>query len=190
MIKKTLLIALFAAFTAAMQAAVFNNSNGYVIGHITTCTGLINEYPADSTNWFYRKTHSVVQYWVYMLFPSGGQGKSATFKPNLFVNPYSFYSGTGKYKSETNFVFENKWVSPSGKVICSKVMSWDKKTANKRVNVDGKEFIPYVFANFIGISMPAKDNGQEALPDEEGLYHVELYVNGELAAVTFFEMKD
>jgi hypothetical protein len=35
-----------------------------------------------------------------------------------------------------------------------------------------------------------KENGQDKLPDEQGLYHIDLYINGELAAITFFEMKD
>jgi hypothetical protein len=190
MFKKNLFILLFTCVFCTIFAGSFNSSTGYVMGHITTCTGLINDYPADSTNWFYRKNHSVVQYWVYMLFPAGPVSGASVLKPHHFVNPYNFYSGTGVFKSENNYTFENKWVSPSGKILCEKIVTWDKKSANKRVNVGGVECVPYVFANYAGISMPAKENGQTALPDEKGLYHVELYVNGELAAVTFFEMKD
>lgn len=178
------LVVVFAAFAAASER------QGYLSGHITTCTGLINDYPADTTNWFFRAQHKVVQYWAYFLFPSGGEMSSAKSRQYLFINPYEFYSGGSKYKDENNYVFENKWISPSGKVICEKVMSWDKSTSKKDVTVENKKYIPYIFANYVGITAMEKDNGQERLPDEQGLYHIDLYINGELAAVTFFEMKD
>ena len=65
-----LLLALLFLPTAASYGT-FNSSSSYILGHITTCTGFINNYPADSTNWFYRKNHNVVQYFAYLLFPTG-----------------------------------------------------------------------------------------------------------------------
>jgi hypothetical protein len=81
-------------------------------------------------------------------------------------------------------------MSPSGKVIFDKVANWDKSTSKDVLLVDGKKYVAYIFANFTGIKEIEKDNGQEMALDEQGLYHINLYINGELAAVTFFEMKD
>jgi len=174
-------LALAAVLLAFSAPAFTAEHQGFLSGHITTCTGLINDYPADTTNWFYRAQHKVVQYWAYFLFPSGGEMSTAKSRQYLFVNPYEFYSGGSKYRDENNYVFENKWISPSGKVICEKVMSWDKSSSKKEVLVDGKKYIPYIFANYSGITAIEKDNGQERLLDEQGLYHIDLYINGELA---------
>ncbi len=163
----------------------------YLFGHATTCTGLINMYPADSVNWFFRTQHSVVQYYVYMLFPqNSGEVKSPRDRNYLFLNTYKLYSGAGISGSEDSNVFENVWISPSGKVICRKVVSWQKSGSDKKISVDGKSYIPYIFSNYIGIREENKENGQEKLPDEKGLYHINLYLNGRLVSITFFEMKD
>lgn len=66
---------------------LFCQENKYVLGHITTCTGLINNYPADSTNWFYRKNHKVVQYFAYILFPVAKNIIKITERKYLFINP-------------------------------------------------------------------------------------------------------
>ncbi len=162
----------------------------YLIGHITTCSGLINNYPADSTNWFYKNKHKVVQYFVYFLFRTGGQAARTGNRYYNFVNPFEYYSGASRYYDEENFVFENKWVSPSGRVICEQVVSWNRYDTEKNVRVDNKQYVPYAFANYIGIKDLYTENGQTGLPKEKGLYHINLYVNGDLAAVTFFEIKD
>ena len=186
--------------TALLPFAVFAGPDApYTLGLITTCSGLINNYPADSTNWFYRQKHTVVQYFAYFLFPYSGStnaaGAAARDRYYLFVNPYELYSGGGTAgpggaADEDNFSFENKWVSPSGKVICEKVLSWTKSSSDNRVQVDDKQYVPYAFANFIGINQTFTENGQDGMPSEKGLYHVDIYVNGGLAAITFFEMKD
>jgi hypothetical protein len=175
---------------ALAAPAAASECQGYLSGHITTCTGLINNYPADTTNWFFRAQHKVVQYWAYFLFPTGGDNPGRKSKQYLFINPYEMYSANSKYRDDNNYVFENKWMSPSGKVICDKVANWDKSTSKDVLLVDGKKYVAYIFANFTGIKEIEKDNGQEMALDEQGLYHINLYINGELAAVTFFEMKD
>lgn len=194
--KKIMLLLLTALLP--VTAAFGGSKDPYVLGLITTCSGLINNYPADSTNWFYRQQHTVVQYFAYFLFPASagaGGGTSASGKKDkyyLFINPYEMYSAGGSAMTgdEDNFSFENKWVSPSGKIICEKVLSWAKSSSDKKVAVDDKQYIPYAFANFIGINQTFTENGQDGMPSEKGLYHIDIYVNGELAAITFFEMKD
>lgn len=175
------------------MAAVTLYSAPYMIGHITTCSGLMdNSYPADSTNWFYRNQHRAVQYWAYILFPAGtAVNTNIKNKYYLFVNPYELYSGGAQGETGgDDYSFENKWFSPSGKLICEKIMSWKKSSSDKRVTAGGRQYIPYTFADFIGINQTFPENGQDAIPSEQGLYHIELYINGELASVTFFEMKD
>ncbi|HRU39045.1 MAG TPA: hypothetical protein P5511_04150 [Candidatus Goldiibacteriota bacterium] len=179
----------------AVNPAAFGGvADSFIIGHITTCSGLMdNSYPADSTNWFYRTQHRVVQFWAYFLFPaSGGASVSIKNKYFLFLNPYEFYSGNTPQKTgdNDNFSFENKFISPSGKIICEKVMSWQKSSSDKRLTVDGRQYVPYTFANFIGINQTFPENGQQNIPQEQGLYHIDLYINGELVSVTFFEIKD
>jgi hypothetical protein len=192
--KKIVLIILTVLLPVA--AAFGGQKDPYILGHITTCSGLINNYPADSTNWFYRQQHTVVQYFAYFLFPSSGaggvSGAGAKNKYYLFINPYVLYSRGGAAGTDDtdNFSFENKWVSPSGKTICEKVLSWAKSSSDKRVSVEDRQYVPYAFANFIGINQTFTENGQDGLPSEKGLYHIDIFVNGELAAITFFEMKD
>lgn len=169
---------------------LFCQENKYVLGHITTCTGLINNYPADSTNWFYRKNHKVVQYFAYILFPVAKNIIKITERKYLFINPYERYSKTGKIDFESNFVFENRWLSPSGKLICEKINTWSIGKSDTRITLDGVQYVPYTFANYIGISEKFSENGQEKLPEETGLYHIKLFINSEIAVITFFEMKD
>ncbi len=180
-----------ALIIAAFCAPVFaGEAGGFIPGHITTCHAFINGYPADTTNWFFRAQHKVVQYWAYFLFPSGKEIAAAKSKNYLFINPYELYSGAGKFKDENNYVFENRWISPSGKTIAEKVYSWNKTSATDKITIDNRNYVSYAFINYVGIAQMFKENGQERLPDEVGLYHINLYINGELAAVTFFEMKD
>jgi hypothetical protein len=191
--KGIILVILMLVFACA---AVAGKESPYIIGHITTCTGLMdNNYPADSTNWFYRKQHAVVQYFAYFLFPVSdvAGGIRARNKYFLFINPYELYSGSSGAAEGDNdkYTFENRWISPAGKIICEKILSWSKSDIkNKRIAVGDKQYIPYPFGNFIGINQTFPENGQEGMPEEKGLYHIEIYVNGELAAITFFEMKD
>lgn len=190
--KKVLIILIAMLAGSAMLFA--GPKDPYIIGHITTCSGLMeNSYPADSINWFYRNQHRAVQYWAYLLFPASGAGAvSVRNKYYLFKNTYELYSGRADRPAEDNdnFTFENRWISPGGKLICEKIMNWTKSSSDKRVTIDGKQYVAYTFANFIGINQTFPENGQLAIPTEQGLYHIELYVNGELASETFFEMKD
>jgi hypothetical protein len=189
--KKILLIA---ALLMTCAAAFAGDSDPYIVGHMTTCSGLMdNSYPADSTNWFYRNQHRAVQYWAYLLFPASGTGTvNARNKYFLFKNTYDVYSGSVSRGREDgdNYSFENRWISPTGKLICEKILNWSKSSSDKRVVVDGRQYVPYTFADFIGVNQTFPENGQEAIPSEKGLYHIDLYVNGELAGITFFEMKD
>ena len=191
MMKKVILILVI---VMTCTPAFAGPQDPYIIGHITTCSGLMdNNYPADSTNWFFRNQHRAVQYWAYLLFPSTGAATSnAKNKYFLFKNPYELYSGSAdRGRDETDdFSFECRWISPAGKQICNKTMTWKKSSSNNRVTVDGKQYVTYQFADFIGINQTFPENGQEAIPAEKGLYHIDLYVNGDLASVTFFEMKD
>ncbi|MCE5300126.1 MAG: hypothetical protein LLG37_04535 [Spirochaetia bacterium] len=173
------------------SAGVASDSGGYITGLVTTCTGIINSYPADTTNWFFRGQHKVIQYYAYFIFPRGsGAGTAVKPKPFLFINPYELYSGKSGYRDEDNYVFENRWISPTGKTIGELVVSWNKNSATDKITVDSRDYVTYKFINYMGLTQTIIENGQERLPDETGLYHINLYINGELAAVTFFEMKD
>ena len=183
--------AVFLIIILAVSAACFaSDGQRWMTGHITTCSGLINNYPADSTNWFYRGQHNVVQYFAYILFPVKSVSFNMAERYYLFENPYKYYSGASDFSDSEDYVFENKWVSPSGKIICEKMVKWTKSASDKKVSVNDRQFVPYVFANYAGIKQMYRENGQERLPDEPGLYHIDLYINGVLSAVTFFEMKD
>lgn len=163
----------------------------YIIGHITTCSGLINNYPADSVNWFYRSKHKVIQFFAYFLFLTQSTiDYNLRNRQHLFINPYEYYSGLKKIDEDTSFTFENIWISPSKKIICEKIITFDKLSSDKRIGVMDKQYIPYAFGNFIGINESCSENGQMGLPTEKGLYNIQLYVNGNLTSITFFEMKD
>jgi hypothetical protein len=185
-------LALVLLITAGSAAALFaDRISPVLIGHITTCSGLINNYPADSTNWFFKNQHNVVQYFAYILFPVSDVTLSIKEKKHLFINPYAMYSGANSGEVEDVNAFECRVISPTGKVICEKLANWDRTAVeNKRVNVEDREYLPYVFANYFGIKQMYPENGQKALPDEIGLYHISLYLNGRMIAMTFFEIKE
>ncbi len=184
--KKLILFFIFFIFNFLNAA-----NDSFIMGHITTCTGLINNYPADSVNWFYRKSHKVVQYFAYILFPLKKNFINLPFeKKYFFKNPYEIYSKGFTDFFETEFTFENRWLSPSGKVLCEKIINWSLDTKEKKFAIEGIQYIPYVFANYIGISEKFAENGQKELPAETGLYHINLYINSELKSITFFEIKD
>ncbi|MFP4466335.1 MAG: hypothetical protein ACLFP1_04725 [Candidatus Goldiibacteriota bacterium] len=183
--KRFLILTVLVLFCAASS----NAARDVLLGHVTTCSGLINNYPADSTNWFFRKQHKVVQYFAYMLFPARELNFPMRETQHLFINPYIMYSDETLYEDE--MVFENRWITPSGDVISEKIMTWTiPADSAKKINVSGREYVPYVFTNYIGIKESFSENGQEKLPAEKGLYHIELYLNGDLLTVTFFELKD
>ncbi len=184
--KKVFLLFMLIFFAVGLYAA-----DSYLIGHITTCSGLINSYPIDSKNWFYRGTDKAIQYWAYILFPSSG-GKDVNLRNRdfLFINPYILYSKGGGNSDTDSYVFEDRWIDPAGDVICERVATWDKTNSNERVEVDGKQFSPYVCANYIEIDNILTENGQKKTPEKQGLYHVNLFINGKLSAITFFEMKN
>ncbi len=178
-------------FLLAVYSPVFAaQDRAFVIGHMTTCSGLINNYPADSTNWFYRAQHAVIQYFAYLLFPVKSQSLNMSDRHYLFVNPYKYYAGQSGSEDSEDFIFENRWISPSGKIICEKTVKWAKSSNDKAITVNDRQYVPYVLANYAGIKQMYRENGQERLPDEPGLYHINLYVNGILSGVTFFELKD
>ncbi|MEI7542510.1 MAG: hypothetical protein WCJ94_04590 [bacterium] len=183
-------IVLLALMCLAPIVALASENQGYIAGHITTCSAFVNGYPSDTTNWFFRAQHKVIQYWAYFLFPSGSELTAVKNREYLFVNPFEYYSGKGEIKDSNSYVFENKWISPTGKVVAEKTFTWDKTSSADKVTIEDKVYVPYAFINYIGITQMFKENGQDKLPDEQGLYHINLYINGELAAVTFFEMKD
>jgi len=92
---------------------------------------------------------------------------------------------------EISNIFELRIISPSGKTIAEKILNWDRSLSeNKKVTVDNREYLPYVVADYIGIKQMYPENGQGLLPDEIGLYHADLYLNGRKIAMTFFEIKD
>ncbi|PKL91421.1 MAG: hypothetical protein CVV21_07505 [Candidatus Goldiibacteriota bacterium HGW-Goldbacteria-1] len=186
--KRIILAVILTVFASALFGA---KTSPVLTGHITTCSGLINNYPADTTNWFFRTQHQVVQYWAYLLFPAKHSSPGMKQRNHFFENPYAVYSGAGSQEVEDSNIFELRIISPTGKVIAEKVLNWDKNAAeNKKVTVDSGEYLPYVVANYIGIKQMFPENGQGLLPDEIGLYHVDLYLNGRKIAMTFFEMKD
>ncbi|MBP7792460.1 MAG: hypothetical protein KA120_05295 [Candidatus Goldbacteria bacterium] len=186
--KKLILIAVMFFYSVAAYA---EKQPAYVIGHLTTCSGLINNYPADSINWFYRSKHTVVQFFAYFLFwTQASFDYNLKNKRHLFINPYEYYSGLKRIDEDTSFTIENIWMSPSKKIICEKIVTFDKLSTDKRVGVGDKQYVPYAFGNFIGINEAFPENGQAGLPVEKGLYNIQIYVNGNLASITFFEMKD
>jgi len=183
---------IFIAIMLFCSALIFAEKQpAYITGHITTCSGLINNYPADSINWFYRAKHKVIQFFAYFLFYTQSSfDYNLKNRQHIFVNPYEYYSGIKRIDEDTSFTFENIWISPSKKIICEKIITFDKLSTDKRIGVADKQYIPYAFGNFIGIDETFPENGQVGLPTEKGLYNIQLYVNGDLTSITFFEMKD
>ena len=56
------------------------------------------------------------------------------------------------------------------------------------VTLAGDSYLYYLFINNIGLKELREENGQVALPEGDGLYHIRLFIDGRRVGTTFFRV--
>ncbi len=128
---------------------------------LTTCTGLVSNYPRNAVNYFYPEKHSDIYYFAYILI----------FPPH----------------SGSHLVL-NEWYDADGKLICSRQLQAEITLEDNYISLAGNSYLYYLFINSIGMKEIRGEHGQTALPGTEGLYHIRLLIDGQLVGTTFFRV--
>jgi hypothetical protein len=133
----------------------------YTASLITTCTGLVNNYPKNAVNYFFQDKHEAVFYFAYILVSPPHDGS------HLVVN---------------------EWYDPDGRLICSLERQAEISLQDNFISLGGDSSLYYLFVNSIGIKELLADNGQLQLPIQDGLYHIKLSISGQTVGTTFFRI--
>lgn len=150
-----------AVFDAPPQAPSSDRED-FLMGHVTTCTKLVAQYPADSVNYFYLKKHDQVQYFAYFLL-----------RPQTRLHR-----------------FRVEWRDPSG-IVFAKVEREEAVGFTERLlSVGGETYQWFLVTSAVGMHRLFPESGQTALPNKPGLYTIHLFVDGIPRAVTFFYIKE
>ena len=56
------------------------------------------------------------------------------------------------------------------------------------ISLADESYIYYLFVNSIGLKELKEENGQTALPQQEGLYYIKLAIDEHLVGTTFFRV--
>jgi hypothetical protein len=137
-------------------------ANGPILCHLTTCTKILNNYPADSVNYFFLNVHHEICYYAYFLM-----------KPTTRIH--------------TSVV---EWFSPSGNRIARQEQEYRVGFTDKILTIGGENYQWFLATSVLGMAQPNNDAHQVGLPRDVGLYTVRLQVDGQLAGITFFYVRE
>jgi hypothetical protein len=138
------------------------DSNGPILCHLTTCTKILNNYPADSVNYFFLNVHHEICYYAYFLM-----------KPTTRLH--------------TSVV---EWFSPSGNRIARQEQEHRVGFTDKILTIGGENYQWFLTTSVLGMSQPNNEAHQVGLPRDVGLYTVRLQVDGQPAGITFFYVRE
>ncbi len=128
---------------------------------LTTCTGLVNNYPQNAVNYFFPEKHEAVYYFAYILISPPHSGSHLVL---------------------------NEWYDPDGQRICSLEKQVEVDLRNNYITLADESYLFHLFINSVGFKELRKDNGQTALPVRNGLYYIKLLIDGQLVGTTFFRV--
>lgn len=132
-----------------------------LVSHLTTCTKIVNQYPADSVNFFYLGKHAQVSYFAYFLIKPSSRIHTATIE----------------------------WFSPSGKSIAKHEQEFRVSFVDRLLTIRNEAYQWFMVSMTAGMDHLNQEYGQTAFPRELGLYTIHLMVDGQLAGITFFYVK-
>lgn len=132
-----------------------------VVGHLTTCTRVVNQYPIDSVNFFFQGKHNQVGYFAYFLAKPSSRIHTAVAE---------CFSSAGaklaRYEREFKVSFIDNLLT-----IKNETYQW------------------FLLDLTLGMDRVRPESGQTALIREPGLYTIHLTVDGQLVGITFFYVK-
>ncbi len=143
--------------SSAKQAGAYS----FTASLITTCTGLVNDYPQNAVNYFFPEKHEAVYYFAYILISPPHSGSHLVL---------------------------NEWYDPDGQRICSLETQAEISLQNNYITLADGSYLFYLFINSVGFKELRKDNGQTSLPVRDGLYYIKLLIDGQTVGTTFFRV--
>ncbi len=132
-----------------------------VVSHMITCSKIVNEYPADSVNYFYLDKNQQINYFAYFLMKPASRIHTVSVE---IYNPLGFK--ILKHDQEFTVGFTDRLLT-----IENQTYQWYLVTATADMNDMNAQF------------------GQTGLPKDVGLYTIHLIVDGQLVGITFFYVK-
>jgi hypothetical protein len=132
-----------------------------VLCHLTTCTRLAGQYPADSVNYFYLNKHTSITYFAYFLM-----------KPSTRIH-----------------TAVAEWFNPAGNRIARYEQEFRVGFTDRLLTVQNETYQWFLLSCTLGVGSPNPDVRQTGLPRDVGLYTVNLTVDGQPAGITFFYVK-
>ncbi len=132
-----------------------------IVSHMITCSKIVNQYPADSVNYFYLDKSQEINYFAYFLMKPSSRIHTATVE---VYNPMGFQ--ILKHDQEFTVGFTDRLLT-----VENSTYQWYLVSTNLQMN-----------------NLNASE-GQTGLPKDVGLYTIHLIVDGQLVGITFFYVK-
>jgi hypothetical protein len=143
------------------EHAMTTGNQDVVVSILTTCTNLVNSYPADSVNYFYLNKNKQISYYAYFLI-----------KPSSRIH--------------TALV---EWYSPSNICIAKYEKDYRVSFVDRLLTFQNETYQWFLLDMTIGVDHLMTQAGQTGLPRDVGLYTIRLTVDGQVVGNSFFYIK-
>jgi hypothetical protein len=141
--------------------SITTGNQDVVVSLLTTCTKLVNDYPADSVNYFYLKKNNQISYYAYFLI-----------KPSSRIH--------------TAMV---EWFAPSNLRIAKFEQEFRVGFVDRLLTLQNETYQWFLLDMTLGMDHLNSQYGQTGLPRDVGLYTIRLTVDGQIAGISFFYVK-
>ncbi len=132
-----------------------------LVSLLTTCTKIVNQYPADSVNYFYLNKNNQISYFAYFLMKPTSRIHTATVE----------------------------WFNPANIRIAKYDQEYRVSFTDRLLTVQNDTYQWFLLDMTLGMDHMNPQVGQNGLPRDVGLYSIRLSVDGQLVGVSFFYVK-
>jgi hypothetical protein len=132
-----------------------------VVSLLTTCTKLVNNYPADSVNYFYLGKNNQISYYAYFLIKPTSRIHTATVE----------------------------WYSPANVRIAKFDQEFRVSFVDRLLTFQNDTYQWFLLNMTLDMDHLNAQFGQTGLPRDVGLYTIRLTVDGQLVGISFFYVK-
>ena len=143
------------------EHVVTTGNQDIVVSILTTCTNLVNDYPADSVNYFYLNKNKQISYYAYFLI-----------KPSSRIH--------------TALV---EWYSPSNICIAKYEKDYRVSFVDRLLTFQNETYQWFLLDMTVGMDHLISQSGQTGLPRDVGLYTIRLTIDGQVVGNSFFYIK-
>ncbi len=140
---------------------VTTGNQDVVVSILTTCTNLVNNYPADSVNYFYLGKNKQISYYAYFLIKPSSRIHTATVE----------------------------WYSPSNVLIAKYEKDYRVSFVDRLLTIQNETYQWFLLDMTVGMDHLIPQAGQTGLPRDLGLYTIRLSIDGQIVGNSFFYVK-